>query len=136
MEVITGKYYKCIQASEYYIKDKIYKSEKSNCITDEEGDPTHQYTDPELSEDFIELDLKTCIATTPFSNVNSPNHYSQGNIECIDAIESALSKEEFIGFLRGNIIKYNWRTRLKNGIEDLEKSKYYIDKLIEVLKRE
>jgi len=63
-------------------------------------------------------------------NVNKPEHY-QGDIECIDAIEAAMSHEEFIGYLRGNIFKYNWRYRNKNGIEDLRKAEWYLRKLIE-----
>lgn len=63
-------------------------------------------------------------------NVNKPEHY-QGDIECIEAIEAAMSHEEFIGYLRGNIFKYNWRYRNKNGIEDLRKAEWYLRKLIE-----
>ena len=63
------------------------------------------------------------------SNVDHPNHYANGSIECIDAIESALTQEEFEGFLHGNILKYDWRYRNKNGIEDLKKSQWYNNKL-------
>jgi predicted transcriptional regulator len=63
--------------------------------------------------------------------VNSPAHYNSGNVECIDAIESMLTKEEFIGFLRGNILKYQWRYKQKNGAEDLKKAQWYFDKLKE-----
>jgi predicted transcriptional regulator len=63
--------------------------------------------------------------------VNSPAHYNSGSVECIDAIESMLTKEEFIGFLRGNILKYQWRYKQKNGAEDLKKAQWYFDKLKE-----
>jgi hypothetical protein len=63
--------------------------------------------------------------------VNSPAHYNSGTVECIDAIESMLTKEEFIGFLRGNILKYQWRYKQKNGAEDLKKAQWYFDKLKE-----
>jgi hypothetical protein len=43
------------------------------------------------------------------NNINAPAHYRQGAIECIDAIESALTPEEFRGYLKGNVIKYTWR---------------------------
>ena len=62
--------------------------------------------------------------------VNSPSHYTQGSVECIDAIQSALSPEEFKGYLRGNILKYMWRTNQKGGKQDLEKSLWYLNKLI------
>lgn len=67
-------------------------------------------------------------------NVNHPNHYSQGKIECIEAMKSMLTKEEFRGFLRGSIFKYQWRVMDKNGIEDLEKAKWYLDYLIKELR--
>jgi len=65
--------------------------------------------------------------------VNKPPHYNQGSVECIDAMESMLSKEEFIGYLRGNSFKYRWRWRGKNGQQDLDKAKWYEQKLEEVL---
>lgn len=58
-------------------------------------------------------------------NVNQPSHYTQGGIECIEAIKAALTPEEFRGYCKGNIIKYVWRERFKNGNEDLEKLKKY-----------
>ena len=67
-------------------------------------------------------------------NVEHPSHYCRGGIECIDAIEASLGKDEFTGFLRGNIIKYVWRYRDKNGLEDLKKAQWYLNKLIEVVK--
>ena len=65
--------------------------------------------------------------------VNKPEHYNQGSIECIDAIEAMLSKEEFIGYLRGNSQKYRWRFRYKNGIEDLKKAEWYEKRLLKLL---
>lgn len=66
-------------------------------------------------------------------NVNHPAHYGQGKIEAIEYIEDSLTKEEFIGYLRGNIAKYNHRWRYKNGKEDLYKAKWYLNKLIETM---
>ena len=68
--------------------------------------------------------------------VNNPPHYNKGGIECIDAIEAMLTHEEFVGYLRGNSLKYRWRFRYKNGIQDLEKAEWYENKLMEVLKNE
>ena len=64
--------------------------------------------------------------------VNKPAHY-QGAIECIDAIESTMSKEAFRGYLKGNFMKYIWRYEKKNGVEDLQKAEWYLKKLIESL---
>ena len=63
--------------------------------------------------------------------VNSPPHYNQEGIECIDAIH-ACTGEGFNTYLQGNILKYLWRYRYKNGIEDLKKAQWYLIKLIEV----
>ena len=63
-------------------------------------------------------------------NVNHPAHYTQGSIECIAAIEASMTEEEFRGYLKGCQIKYLWRYRLKGGVEDLKKSRWYLDRLI------
>ena len=67
--------------------------------------------------------------------VNSPKHYNQGDIECIDAIRAMLSHKEFIGYLRGNSLKYRWRFRYKNGLQDLEKAEWYERRLKETLNK-
>jgi hypothetical protein len=61
--------------------------------------------------------------------VNSPPHYNQTGIECIDAIEAATG-DGYEYYLQGNIMKYVWRYRYKNGTEDLKKARWYLDKLI------
>jgi len=62
--------------------------------------------------------------------VNKPSHYTSGDIECIDAIRSALTDEEFRGYCKGNILKYAWREKHKGGDEDLKKIVKYIEFLI------
>jgi hypothetical protein len=70
--------------------------------------------------------------------VNSPKHYADtcGGIECIEAIEASMSMEEFKGFLKGNVQKYVWRYAQKNGVEDLKKAKWYLERLITVVAME
>ena len=64
--------------------------------------------------------------------VNHPSHYTSGKVECIDAIESATGELTGIeAVCTANIIKYVWRWKLKNGVEDLEKASWYLNKLIE-----
>lgn len=58
--------------------------------------------------------------------VNNPPHY-QGEVECIDAIKSSMTKEQYTGYLKGNIMKYLWRFERKNGIEDLKKANVYLN---------
>lgn len=71
-------------------------------------------------------------------DVNNPTHYAdQGAVECIDAMESMLSREEFIGFLRGNSFKYRWRCRSKrNAVKDLLKAQWYENRLLSILEEE
>lgn len=61
--------------------------------------------------------------------VNSPPHYNKAGVECIDAIQAA-TEDGFEYYLQGNILKYLWRYRYKNGVEDLKKAKWYLEKLI------
>ena len=63
--------------------------------------------------------------------VNDPSHYTNGPIECIDAISSALGHDGFLSYCLGNAIKYIWRAGLKgDGIEDLRKADWYINRVI------
>ena len=63
--------------------------------------------------------------------VNSPAHYNETNIETIDVIQSVLG-DGFDSYLQGNILKYMCRYKYKNGTEDLEKARWYLNRLIEV----
>ena len=60
-------------------------------------------------------------------NIN-PNHYKRGNIEIIDFI-----LDQNFNYLEGNIIKYISRYKDKNGLEDLKKAQWYLNRLIQTL---
>jgi hypothetical protein len=63
----------------------------------------------------------------------NPDHY-QGAIECIDALEAAMTPEAFSGFCRGNAFKYLWRAGRKGpALEDAQKAAWYLDRLIRSL---
>jgi hypothetical protein len=64
--------------------------------------------------------------------VNHPPHYTDGGaVECIEAIESQLTKEEYRGYMKGNIAKYIWRERHKGELQSLKKAQWYLDRLIQ-----
>ena len=64
--------------------------------------------------------------------INQPSHYTGGKVQCIDAIEAAtIGLEGIEAVCTGNVIKYCWRWKLKNGTEDLKKARWYLDKLIQ-----
>ncbi len=68
--------------------------------------------------------------------VNHPQHYNQGGIECIDAIKAAtVGKTGIQAFCTGNAIKYLWRYEKKNGLEDVKKAQFYINRLIQELEQ-
>jgi len=57
----------------------------------------------------------------------NPDHYKKGDIECIDAIKSALTADEWRGFLKGTAIAYLWRLGHKDSVEqDAEKTRWYV----------
>lgn len=65
-------------------------------------------------------------------NVNHPSHYTQGGIECIDAMVAAFGKEAVSNFCLCNAFKYIWRAKHKNGEEDIDKALWYLDKYKEL----
>lgn len=64
------------------------------------------------------------------SDAIRPSHYSFGGIEPIDFMRAKMSPVAYRGFLAGNVIKYISRHEHKNGLEDLKKARYYLDRLI------
>lgn len=64
--------------------------------------------------------------------VNNPPHYNKAGIETIEAIK-AMTDDGFEYYLQGNIMKYLWRYRYKNGVEDLEKAQWYLNELIDTI---
>lgn len=67
----------------------------------------------------------------PNDEVNSPSHYCKGGIECIDVIK--VCTEGLVGMeavCTANIIKYIFRWKDKNGLTDVKKCKWYVERLI------
>lgn len=85
------------------------------------------------SDDRLEHDLNECIGQD-VDVVNHPSHYTKGGIECIDAIDSATTGKSGIeAVCVANVIKYLWRYEEKNGLEDVKKAQWYLNKLISEL---
>lgn len=68
--------------------------------------------------------------------VNHPSHYMSGKIEVIRIMEDQLTDEEYRGYIKGQVIKYITRERHKNGLEDLKKAAWYLNRLIQKMERE
>lgn len=66
-----------------------------------------------------------------YVNVNRPAHYTAGRVECIDAMEAAVTGLEGMdAVLTAQVLKYLWRWNKKNGVEDLRKAEWYLKRLI------
>ena len=78
--------------------------------------------------------------TMPFEvdMVDKPPHYNTANIECIDAMK-AMSEGADVSpheaYCWQNSFKYMWRWPYKNGVEDLKKARWYLDRLIQEVER-
>ena len=69
--------------------------------------------------------------------VNHPPHYTDGEVECIEAIKSSMSTRQYLGYLKGNIMKYIWRFDKKgNADQDLEKAIWYLNRMLDVVTKD
>ena len=108
-------------------------------------DGTHTYTtesafknhfvSPELEVNFedskcdgVEPDVEVYFESDLIDN---QIHYTVNGIQPIQIMKANMTKEEYRGFLEGNILKYPLRYKHKNGLEDLKKAKTYLTWLIE-----
>lgn len=66
--------------------------------------------------------------------VNHPSHYTNGSIECIDAMVSAFGKDAVETYSVINAFKYIWRHQHKNGTEDIEKAIWYLNKYLDLMR--
>lgn len=121
-----------------YDKETDVFTDEAGCVFDEMSDDMlnkcyNWYK--EISPATCENAEAECCDKEPDGDmVNHPSHYTQGGIECIDAIKAAtVSKTGIEAVCTANAIKYLWRYEEKNGIEDVKKAKWYIDRLIKEL---
>jgi hypothetical protein len=89
----------------------------------------------EYAGDYFGMDVG--MKTTKQVDKINPDHYKVGGIETIDYMKAKSTKEEFRGHLRLTALKYLSRYGHKdNQLQELEKAKWYLDKLIEELKND
>ena len=92
----------------------------------------HEWSDDKLAIAYDHV-YKNMDENVP-DMVNHPQHYTQGGIECIDALKAAtVGKRGIEAVCVANVIKYLWRYEEKNGIEDVRKAKWYIERLLKEL---
>ena len=93
---------------------------------------TPSYAEEQL-EHALKKEAKKTMQEQKPDMVNHPSHYTQGEIECIEAIKyinNKLHTEGYEGYCLGNFIKYIWRCNFKNGWEDIDKAIFYLNELL------
>lgn len=143
MEIKKGNKYLCIQDVRMdddklaYITGHVYISKEDGCITDEEENVDHVWEPSKCSKEdyylnFFQLLPEELPEIPMVNNVNHPSHYADNpkGIECIDAMEAGLGKEQVQSFCLCNAFKYIFRAQKKNGIEDIKKAIWYLNKFV------
>lgn len=106
--------------------------EKTNTYVLRKGKVTIEVKKDNYIPIFVGLPIEEVPISKEKENVNHPNHY-QGKIEVIDYLDDKLG-EHAEGFYIGNVIKYVSRYKGKNGLEDLDKAFWYLNRLIKLKK--
>ena len=137
------------------LKDMKEKQEESSVQSEKIKETTTLYVKSPLSAEEFEKHLKAILpqklALEPLpkedraikmpesskpDKVNHPKHYCKSGLECIDAIRAAVSNlPPFEAVCVANIIKYAWRYKDKNGLEDVKKAAKYLQLLQEEMKK-
>lgn len=79
---------------------------------------------------------KMTLDETKREMVNHPNHYQAGGLECIDVMEQLYGREAVESWIKLTIFKYAWRADKKDGAQDVDKIRWYSEKLVEMLKED
>lgn len=139
MEVKNKNYYIRCQGCIYYREIELKKGNeviatdlKCTCESVKEILNDFQYCDcykrdmgerEEKMEENKETDM-----------VNHPKHYADScSIECIDAMQATFGTKDLAKYCAVNSYKYLWRYKSKNGLEDLKKAEWYLNKFDELL---
>lgn len=138
-----NKTFNCTECplSKKYDKETDEYTDTYACVFDEMSDNMlnkcyNWYKELKLTA-YENAEAKYCGKELNADMVNHPSHYTQGGIECIDALKAAtVSKTGIEAVCTANAIKYLWRYEEKNGIEDVKKARWYIDRLIEELEND
>lgn len=108
---------------------KVFKDESYNTLVIE--DNTGATFSEETINNFTITNFKLKEEPPTSDLIENQPHYKNQRIEPIELMRKNFSKEEFAGFLQGNVLKYMLRYKDKNGVEDLRKAKTYLTWLIE-----
>jgi len=95
-----------------------------------DGDSVMSKTLKEM-EQVLDKASSTSDPYTSVDTVNHPPHYTVGGIETLEVISAKLTKEQYLGYLLGNVMKYVMRHNYKDKpVEDLRKARFYLERAI------
>lgn len=80
--------------------------------------------------------MEMTLGETKRKMVNHPSHYQAGGLECIDVMEQLYGREAVESWIKLTIFKYAWRADKKDGAQDVDKIRWYSDKLVQMLKED
>lgn len=127
-----GQTYICTESNRpWWTEGKEYYIKLDDCsVPYLEDDDLDWHTQKYLNS-VNNLKFKLKEVTKPTTDlIDNQSHYTNQGIEPIDLMRKNFSKEEFAGFLQGNVLKYILRYKDKNGLEDLKKAMTYLTWLI------
>lgn len=122
------------------IKEKIERLEDfcngQHCHCDDCVLKKFPYCDDKVWTDFTDDEIDECYDTVfggeQKEEINHPDRYAGGNFECIDVMIDVFGKESVQQFCILNAFKYIWRAEKKNGVEDIKKAVWYLNKYVEL----
>jgi len=122
--VLSHRYMIDKEGNELSVLSSIYDTRHT------ENELTEKYLNKEIDFGVSDYSLDDsrydgCICAVNHYEVTNPSYYTKGKIECIDYI-----LDKGLDFLEGNVVKYITRWKEKGGVDDLEKAKWYIERLI------
>ena len=96
-----------------------------------------EYCDNKIWDEFTENEIDECYNIAfgdeqSKEEINHPDRYAGGKFECIDVMLDVFGADAVKHFCILNAFKYIWRLEKKNGIEDIKKAVWYLNKYIEL----
>lgn len=123
IELIGAKNAKVQAVNSFYAYDQHENKDRAKATVTVSDDANNEWTDAHPINNPSDAKPEM---------VNHPSHYNQGGIECIDAMAAAtVNKRGIEAVCVSNVIKYLWRYEAKNGLEDVRKAQFYINRLID-----
>lgn len=125
----VGKLEFCEKYNEYNAPEEVVDEWYDAIVKSDENNDKNVELVETLDGHVETIDMPT---PTPIDMVNHPSHYEIGKFECIDVMIETQGVDAVMDFCICNALKYLYRHKRKNGVEDIKKARWYIDKYLEL----